>query len=106
MGARPLRREIQRRIENPLSEKILMKEFHAGETVLVDVIDRIGEDGNPVPNEKDITFKGMPTISKVEDAQAVEGDDLNDPSSVAGISGAAKSKPKQSPGSASAPAAE
>ncbi len=43
LGARPLRRAIQRLIEDPLSEKILWKEFHAGETVVVD-IDPDGED--------------------------------------------------------------
>jgi ATP-dependent Clp protease ATP-binding subunit ClpC len=31
-----LRRAIQRLVEDPLSEKILWKEFHAGETVVVD----------------------------------------------------------------------
>ena len=36
LGARPLRRAIQRMVEDPLSEKILWKEFHAGETVNVD----------------------------------------------------------------------
>src|SRR2546421_2128475 len=37
LGARPLRRAIQRHVEDPLSEKILWKEFHAGETIVVDV---------------------------------------------------------------------
>ncbi len=37
LGARPLRRAIQRHIEDVLSEKILWKEFRAGETILVDV---------------------------------------------------------------------
>src|SRR6202790_377626 len=36
LGARPLRRAIQRMVEDPLSEKILWEEFHAGETVDVD----------------------------------------------------------------------
>lgn len=36
LGARPLRRAIQRFIEDPLSEKILWKEFHVGETIVVD----------------------------------------------------------------------
>jgi ATP-dependent Clp protease ATP-binding subunit ClpC len=36
LGARPLRRAIQRLVEDPLSEKILWKEYHAGETILVD----------------------------------------------------------------------
>ncbi|MGZ6998537.1 MAG: ATP-dependent Clp protease ATP-binding subunit [Acidimicrobiia bacterium] len=36
LGARPLRRAIQRHVEDALSEKILWKEFHAGETIIVD----------------------------------------------------------------------
>ena len=37
LGARPLRRAIQNLIEDPLSEKILWKEFRVGETIIVDV---------------------------------------------------------------------
>ena len=37
LGARPLRRAIQQMVEDPLSERILWKEFHAGETIVVDV---------------------------------------------------------------------
>ncbi|MEW6155687.1 MAG: ATP-dependent Clp protease ATP-binding subunit [Actinomycetota bacterium] len=37
LGARPLRRAIQRLVEDPMSERILWKEFRAGETVIVDV---------------------------------------------------------------------
>ena len=36
-GARPLRRAIQRYIEDPLSEKILVAEFPSGEEIEVDV---------------------------------------------------------------------
>ncbi|MFP5320207.1 MAG: ATP-dependent Clp protease ATP-binding subunit, partial [Acidimicrobiia bacterium] len=36
LGARPLRRAIQRMVEDPMSERILWKEFRAGETVIVD----------------------------------------------------------------------
>jgi ATP-dependent Clp protease ATP-binding subunit ClpC len=36
LGARPLRRAIQRYVEDALSERILYKEFHAGEIVVVD----------------------------------------------------------------------
>jgi ATP-dependent Clp protease ATP-binding subunit ClpC len=36
-GARPLRRSIQRYIEDPLSEKILLAEFVAGDEIVVDV---------------------------------------------------------------------
>ncbi len=48
LGARPLRRTLQRMVEDPLSEKLLWKEFKAGETVIVDV-----QDG-------DITFEHTP----------------------------------------------
>jgi ATP-dependent Clp protease ATP-binding subunit ClpC len=37
LGARPLRRTIQREIEDPLSEKILFSELRAGSIVVVDV---------------------------------------------------------------------
>src|SRR5947209_7002275 len=36
LGARPLRRAIQRLVEDPVSEKILWKEFGAGQTIVVD----------------------------------------------------------------------
>jgi len=39
LGARPLRRAIQRMVEDTLSERILWKEFHAGQTIVVDAED-------------------------------------------------------------------
>ena len=45
-GARPLRRAIQRLIEDPISERILYKDFRAGEIIIVDAEDdpdKIGE---------------------------------------------------------------
>jgi ATP-dependent Clp protease ATP-binding subunit ClpC len=39
LGARPLRRTIQRLLEDPLSEKLLWKEFRSGQTVIVDARD-------------------------------------------------------------------
>jgi ATP-dependent Clp protease ATP-binding subunit ClpC len=39
LGARPLRRAIQRLVEDPLSERLLLKEFSAGEIIVVDVED-------------------------------------------------------------------
>jgi len=47
MGARPLRRALQRFVEDPLSEKILWKEFRAGDTIIVDA-----ENG-------EVTFRAM-----------------------------------------------
>jgi ATP-dependent Clp protease ATP-binding subunit ClpC len=42
LGARPLRRAIQRLLEDPLSEKVLFKEFPAGSTILVTVDEEDG----------------------------------------------------------------
>jgi ATP-dependent Clp protease ATP-binding subunit ClpC len=39
LGARPLRRTIQRLVEDPLAEKLLWKEYRAGQTIIVDVRD-------------------------------------------------------------------
>ena len=39
LGARPLRRAIQRLIDDPLSEKILWKEYSAGQHILVDAVE-------------------------------------------------------------------
>ena len=51
LGARPLRRTIQREIEDALSEKILFGDVKAGQIVLIDVE---GEEG-----KETFTFKGM-----------------------------------------------
>ena len=56
MGARPLRRALQRMVEDPLSEKILWKEFRAGDTVIVDaengeIVFRAMEQFEPPPVE-------------------------------------------------------
>jgi ATP-dependent Clp protease ATP-binding subunit ClpC len=50
LGARPLRRAIQRYLEDPISEKILWKEYEAGDTILVDV-------GKNDVGEEEIVFK-------------------------------------------------
>ena len=46
LGARPLRRAIQRLVEDPLSERLLWKEFRAGETILVDAEEDPDEPGS------------------------------------------------------------
>ncbi|MFM1951548.1 MAG: hypothetical protein RJA33_342 [Actinomycetota bacterium] len=55
LGARPLRRVIQREIEDPLSERILFGEIKAGEIIVVDVE---GEDVTAA-----FTFKGAPKVA-------------------------------------------
>ncbi|MGA0070066.1 MAG: ATP-dependent Clp protease ATP-binding subunit [Candidatus Nanopelagicaceae bacterium] len=52
LGARPLRRTIQREIEDALSEKILFGEIKAGQLVVIDVEGEAGKET--------FTFKGMP----------------------------------------------
>ncbi|GMA18155.1 hypothetical protein GCM10025862_01760 [Arsenicicoccus piscis] len=64
LGARPLRRTIQRKIEDVLSEKILYGEIGAGEIVLVDTD---GAEKNP-----EFTFRGT-RGGQVPDAPPVEG---------------------------------
>jgi ATP-dependent Clp protease ATP-binding subunit ClpC len=53
LGARPLRRAIQRLVEDPLSERLLWKEFRAGETVVVDA----EPDPESATGERVITFR-------------------------------------------------
>jgi ATP-dependent Clp protease ATP-binding subunit ClpC len=64
LGARPLRRTIQRLVEDQLSERLLTKEFRAGQTIIVDARD--GE----------IVFEGAgipPEVPPVELAGSQEG---------------------------------
>jgi ATP-dependent Clp protease ATP-binding subunit ClpC len=49
LGARPLRRAIQRLLEDPLSERVLLGEFKAGTTIFV------GHDGE----NNELTFEGI-----------------------------------------------
>ena len=69
--ARPLRRALQRLVEDPLSEKLLNKEFSAGDIVLVGV-----EDDPERPGEQRISFSSVPGFqppAAVELAGASDG---------------------------------
>jgi ATP-dependent Clp protease ATP-binding subunit ClpC len=55
LGARPLRRAIQRLVEDPLSERLLYKEFRAGEIVIVDA----EPDPESDKGEKVIVFRSV-----------------------------------------------
>ncbi|MCU1453167.1 MAG: clpC [Acidimicrobiales bacterium] len=48
MGARPLRRALQRLVEDPLSERLLYKQFRAGEMIIVDAEPDPEAGGEPV----------------------------------------------------------
>ena len=60
LGARPLRRTIQRAIEDALSEKILFGDLKAGQIIIVDV-EGTGE-------EAQFTFKGVPKPEALPEA--------------------------------------
>ncbi|MGH3739094.1 MAG: ATP-dependent Clp protease ATP-binding subunit [Micromonosporaceae bacterium] len=63
LGARPLRRTIQREIEDPVSEKILFNEIGAGQNVMVDL------EGEPDDVENaTLVFRGSEKAVTVPDA--------------------------------------
>ncbi len=64
LGARPLRRTIQRSIEDALSEKILFGELKAGQIIIVDV--------KGTGEEAEFTFKGVPKPGEMPDAPPAE----------------------------------
>ncbi|QUG99767.1 ATP-dependent Clp protease ATP-binding subunit [Saccharopolyspora erythraea] len=69
LGARPLRRTIQREIEDKLSEKILFGEIEPGQIVIVDVE---GWDGEGSDDKAHFTFRGETKPSLVPDAPPVD----------------------------------
>ncbi|MFZ2512124.1 MAG: ATP-dependent Clp protease ATP-binding subunit, partial [Gordonia sp. (in: high G+C Gram-positive bacteria)] len=75
LGARPLRRTIQREIEDQLSEKILFNEIGAGQIILIDVE---GWDGEGDDDGAKFTFVGTERPRAVPDtpelAEATEGE--------------------------------
>jgi ATP-dependent Clp protease ATP-binding subunit ClpC len=67
LGARPLRRTIQREIEDSLSEKILFNELRPGQIIVVDC------EGDPMDVEKStLTFRGADRPALVPDAVPVD----------------------------------
>src|SRR6201991_1605158 len=75
LGARPLRRTIQREIEDQLSEKILFGEIEPGQIVVVDVegYDPKAAEGSRAADDKaKFTFRGEPKPVTVPDAPPVD----------------------------------
>jgi ATP-dependent Clp protease ATP-binding subunit ClpC len=64
LGARPLRRAIQRLVEDPLSERLLWKEFRAGQIIRVDVIPDPDKPGDQL-----VTFEGIDGFQPVIEAE-------------------------------------
>jgi len=73
LGARPLRRALQRLVEDPLSERLLHKEFRAGEIIIVDV-----EPDPEAEGEQRIVFRAIegfePSAPELEGA--LDGGDV------------------------------
>ncbi|WP_445182482.1 ATP-dependent Clp protease ATP-binding subunit [Pseudonocardia sp. Cha107L01] len=68
LGARPLRRTIQREIEDQLSEKILFGEVEAGQIVIIDVENFDPDDTTRAATDKaKFTFRGEPKPAVVPD---------------------------------------
>jgi ATP-dependent Clp protease ATP-binding subunit ClpC len=71
LGARPLRRTIQREIEDQLSEKILFGEIEPGQIVLVDTENW---DGEGTGEDARFVFRGAAKALRVPDAPLVDLD--------------------------------
>ncbi|HEX3590440.1 MAG TPA: ATP-dependent Clp protease ATP-binding subunit, partial [Pseudonocardiaceae bacterium] len=69
LGARPLRRTIQREIEDQLSEKILFGELQPGQIIVTDVE---GWDGEGSDDTAHFVFRGVPKPASVPDAPPVD----------------------------------
>jgi ATP-dependent Clp protease ATP-binding subunit ClpC len=74
LGARPLRRTIQREIEDQLSEKILFGEVEPGQIVVVDVegFDPDAPEGRAGDDKAKFTFRGEPKPVTVPDSPPVD----------------------------------
>ena len=58
-GARPLRRSIQRLLEDPLSEELLKGKYKAGSTIIVSLDEKDGTlnfEAVEAPNEPQVDF--------------------------------------------------
>ncbi|HJM72468.1 MAG: ATP-dependent Clp protease ATP-binding subunit [Acidimicrobiales bacterium] len=71
MGARPLRRALQRLVEDPLSERLLHKEFAAGDIVVVDVED--APDDGDAKGTRQVVFRAGAGFEPPTVEMAVEG---------------------------------
>jgi ATP-dependent Clp protease ATP-binding subunit ClpC len=76
LGARPLRRTIQREIEDQLSEKILFGEISPGQIVIVDVENW---DGEGPAEDAGLTFRGAAKPPQVPDTPLVDLDSAASP---------------------------
>ncbi|MCD6553319.1 MAG: AAA family ATPase [Anaerolineae bacterium] len=65
-GARPLRRTLQRRVENPLALRLLEGEFSPGDVVVIDA----GEEGLVFTKKESVALETIVPVEKVAEAMA------------------------------------
>ena len=66
-GARPLRRVIQERLEDSLSEALLRGDFEAGDTIRVDLVKELNENG---AEEEMLHYERIEGLSRAEEIAA------------------------------------
>ncbi len=66
-GARPLRRVIQERLEDSLSEALLRGDFEAGDTIRVDLVNELNENG---VEEEMLHYERIEGLSRAEELAA------------------------------------
>lgn len=76
-GARPLRRAVQRLVEDPLAERILMSDFKAGDTIYVDAQNGEMVFTNEKPEEEEAVETHVATDGSSEQPSSADEDKLN-----------------------------
>jgi ATP-dependent Clp protease ATP-binding subunit ClpC len=89
-GARPLRRVIQERMEDSLSEALLRDEFDPGDTILVDVVTEKNEEG--VEDER-LDYTRLPKVESDNDSASDGGDEGGDQDPDSGSGGSPTEEP-------------
>jgi ATP-dependent Clp protease ATP-binding subunit ClpC len=76
MGARPLRRAIQRFIEDPLADFVLGRELNPGSTIIVDKKEELtGEEGESLVDIKIVEGEPREKVTVPADAEPAEPDE-------------------------------
>ncbi len=97
MGARPLRRAIQRYIEDPLADEVLKKPITAGSTVLVERDAEARQKAADSGGEEELKITILAPVEKPPEEQPVPvggSDEGNEPEDDAGHSGDAGDQPE------------
>ena len=82
MGARPLRREMQRNIEDALSEKILFGDIKPGEKITVDV-EGEGDSAKFVFSSQPMKELALDSVQELNEGESSEAPAAEEPASEA-----------------------